>query len=416
MSWIDRIKQDMVIKTGDGKEYRPMWFNANYIVNYNVADFDFRKVQGTLWVRGTSKGRVYDLEIVFQGADCLDIGDAFKKSADNSAPWSLFHPKYGTLNVQPSTLKWDNSAENITRITGVIMETIQKAPVAVTVAPEEKVIADAAVVVDTANERFAEEAPVLSASTLSRIHDHIQSVYEQVSVKIANVQASVDAYTDAYYAANSVLNTGIYDTTDIIEATADLIATPYRFANTVQERLDMFATQLSIFEQDIADIAAMGIGGSAVMKRLYENNAGAAITGMCNTTVTNVNNDYAFRPTVLNIVSQIIVSYNAYLNNLCGLQTENNGDVESYIPDAGTITRLSQLVYYATANLYNIATSAKQQRFYIVPYDTNLIDITNDLYGMQKDDSTLFTLIDSNNIGLNEHLIIKQGRELVYFV
>lgn len=416
MSWIDRIKQDMVIKTGDGKEYRPMWFNATYSVKYNIAEFDFRKVSGTLVVRGTPKGRVYNLEVIFQGDDCLDVADAFKKSADNSKAWSLFHPMYGTVNVQPAELIFDNSVFNNTRITGILLETIEKAPTAVVVAPADKIIADAAVVVDTANERFAEEEPEMSASILGAIQDHIQTTYAAVSVKIANVQANVDQYTEAYYAANSVLNLAIYDTTDIVEQAANLIATPYVFQNTVQERIDMFNTQLEIFSNDLLDIAAMGIRGSGIRKRLYENNCAVAICGMCETTVTNVRNDYDYRPGILSVVTQIITSYNAYLDNLCMLQTDNNGDVESYVPDADTITRLSNLVYFTTANLYSLATDAKQQRTYIAPHDTNLINIADELYGLQKDDSTLFALISSNNIGLNEHLIIKQGRELVYFV
>ena len=419
MSWITNINQDMIIRTGDGKEYRPLWFDANYGKRFNIAEFDFRKVDGTLVLRGRPKGRVFDINIVFQGDDCLTVSDAFSKSADNSKVWSLFHPMYGTFNVHPSYLRFDNSVFNITRITGVILETTSKAATAVTVAPEEKIIADGKVVIDTSNEAYSDDVPEMSVSDLNRLRGHIDNIYNTVSIRIANVQSNVDGYRDAYYAANAVLNTAIYNTNDIIDQAGFLIQTPYIFENTVRERIDMFALQMDILAGDVEYILSLGIytSGQSQLKKLYENNAAITMVGMCNSTVTNVTaTDYRYGPQILRIISDIIGYFNSYITNLCALQTANGGDIDSYIPNSNTIRLLSQVVYFATSTLYELATQSMQSRVYFVPYDTNLINVAHLLYGLNVNDTTLTTLIETNDIQLDEYLIIKQGRELVYYV
>jgi hypothetical protein len=418
MSWITNINQDMVIRTGDGKEYRPYWFDANYNKQFNIAEFDFRRVQGTLVIRGTQKGRVFDINIVFQGDDCLTVSDAFSKSSDNSKTWSLYHPMYGTFNVHPSVLRFDNTGFNQTRITGIILETTSKAAVAVTVAPEEKVIADGKVVIDTSNEAYSDDVPEMSISDLNRLRGHIDSIYNTVSLKIANVQSNVDEYRNAYNAANAVLNIAIYSTNDIIEQAAFLFQTPYIFQNTIRERIDMFALQMALLSADIEYILSLGVDGSGRnLKKLYENNAAVSMVGMCNTTVTNVSQtDYRYTPQILQLISDIIGNYNSYIDNLCTLQTANGGELDSYIPNADTVRYLSSVVYYATSTLYEIATQSLQSRVYYVPYDTNLINVAHLLYGLDVNDTTLQTLIETNDIQLNEYLIIKQGTELVYYV
>lgn len=46
MSWIDKIKTELIITCGDGKQYKPQWINAVKTKDYNVAEFEFPEVSG----------------------------------------------------------------------------------------------------------------------------------------------------------------------------------------------------------------------------------------------------------------------------------------------------------------------------------------------------------------------------------
>lgn len=418
MSWIEKVTQDMIIRTPDGKEYRPWWFSATNAQAYNTSNFDFTGYAGTLVIRGYRKGKVFEVDFVFQGDDCLDVADAFDKSvASSTAPISFYHPMHGLFSVQPSELRFDKTVLNNVKVTGVFTETLAKAPKTVTLDPPAKIAADAAVVVDTAAESYAEEVPVMQVTDLERLQARIDAVYETILAKIANVQENRDAYTAAYNDANAALNIAIYQTTDIIGAASNLISTPYMFANTVAQRVDMFKDQLDLFKADIAGLLAMSESvGQASLKRLYEVNAAAALTGMLRATVTNVANDYNYRPNVLRVIADVIRYYNDFVNNLCTLQTPNRGYKGAYLANADTIVPLAALLYYTVGVLHQYAEDAKQQRTYFVQYDTNIINIAEEVYGLLPDDSTIHSLIEANNIAINEHLIIRKGRELVYYL
>ena len=69
MSWVEDIKNDIVITCGDGKTYNPQWINAERDFEWNVALFNYPEQEGTLVTKkkriGTSN------EIVFIMSDFL---------------------------------------------------------------------------------------------------------------------------------------------------------------------------------------------------------------------------------------------------------------------------------------------------------------------------------------------------------
>ena len=44
MSWIERIKNDIIITTGDGKVYTPLYSIGGKTVEYNIAEFNFPNI------------------------------------------------------------------------------------------------------------------------------------------------------------------------------------------------------------------------------------------------------------------------------------------------------------------------------------------------------------------------------------
>jgi hypothetical protein len=125
MSWLDLVKRDLIITTGDGKKYTPSYLNARRGKDFNVAEFEFSELDGTLVKKSRPKGTRYPLELYFIGADHLDTARAFDISSNDKRPWKLDHPYYGIQFVQPTaTMDFDNSVQNVTKITTVVMETI----------------------------------------------------------------------------------------------------------------------------------------------------------------------------------------------------------------------------------------------------------------------------------------------------
>jgi hypothetical protein len=404
MSWLERINTGMKITTGDTAQYYPKWINANKSAEYNYSEFIFKGVTGSFVSRRLPKGRRYNLDIIFEGADCLEVSDAFNKSADNPKAWTIEHPVYGQIVVQPTDLKVDNSVYNITKFQCSIIETIGVKAINTGVSAPDAIVAQAVRVQSTFTETFAAEIPAPEASLVQSMTANVNSLYNSISAKISD---SVDFtnFTNAYSQVNNLLNTTITDSANLIGQIQDLAAFPANFAGTVYNRLVLLGLQ---FQGLYAGIA------TPHQKRLYENNAGTSILAMCVASVTNY--DYVTRNNVLSAVTVILDSYNTYLANLDALQSNVGGNVDSYIPDPDSITGVSDVVQFTLASLFSIAASAKQQRTLIVKEDTNLILLAYQLYGLLQDDSTIAALKADNNIGLQEALSIKKNRQILYYV
>ena len=413
-SWLDLVKTDYVIKTGDAFTYKPLWLNARKSKKFNISQFEFKGINGSLVKKGNPQARVYDIEIYFQGADHMDQAKLFDLSSDDPNPWTITHPLYGSLYVQCSELSFDNTQMNVSKIIGTVIETILDSGPQVS---QPDIVAGK---VNTNKSTFAQSyaATVVtpSPSDLQRMLNDINGAYAAVSAQIANVQEDVSDYQNALNAAISVLNTVTYDSEQIASQIQSLILAPAYFVDTVKARIAMFADTAAVFDQDVTTIlSAYGINTQS-LKKLYENNGGANILGMCLCTVNNITSDYQYMPDVLNIIADVVNGYNSYINNLIQLQTPTGGQLNSYIPDANSLIGLQQVVFYTIAYLYGVSAGAKQQRTYIPVYDDNLINIVYALYGSDPDDSLKLTFIGNNNLTMDELLEIKAGRKLVYYV
>ena len=124
MSWLDRIKDELSIQTGDGVVYKPFWVGATKSKEFNVSEFEFINVSGTLVDRRLPKGNRYNLEIHFQGDDHLEQALAFYESTDDVRYWVLQHPFYGYLYVQPLSINQDNTTLNVSKFSIPVVETI----------------------------------------------------------------------------------------------------------------------------------------------------------------------------------------------------------------------------------------------------------------------------------------------------
>lgn len=407
MSWGLKAENEYVIITGDAKSYTVRWKNPSIGMEFNTSEFEFPGISGTLVQRGTAKGFKYAIEVYFQGDDNLDQAQAFRNSAQDSRPWIIYHPLYGTLNVQPISLFFDDSSLNVTKVTGNVIETIIEDKPIMSVDP-----------VDDINERVENvsvrlaDAYVLAVKTpdaknIALIQANTDKIYKQ-GVKSINNTSDYEKYFNAFNVANSAIVQATSKPLEAIRRVQAMINLPFQFADTVKNRISTLAAQISLLRTSIANLLRMPD------KKLYENNVGFIIATMAQASVTNYN--YTNRVAVADVMDVIEAVYEQFLSDLDVLSNLNASSPDSYIPDADSMSQLSDLINVTLSNLVKISLNSKQERIHITDKETNIILLAHRLYGLQQDDSTVQQIIDDNNIGINEYLLIRQGRKIIYYI
>lgn len=410
MSWLDNIKNDLVITTGDGKSYRPHYLNAQKQVEYNVAEFDFPKVTGTLVYRGTPRGTRYLLELYFTGENHLEQARAFELSAADPRAWVISHPMYNRINVQPLGLNFDNTTQNVTKITGTVVETISEDYPKGTISPPDKIKTDAANMQAAVAQAFAISAKPVS-SDISKLQ-----LQNDLAYKAGSKYTPADffnEYRNAYSEANAAVSDlmgGADKALNAVQTAQSLIFAPANFLTNTFIRVNIFKAQALSMLRMTANTPSQSI------KYAYQLYGATNIAGLAQAVATPLSGNYKSRKDVYQAIETLLAEHDTYINALSGLQTDNYGAPDSFIPDDDAIAALNSLVNYTVSNLQDIALNAKQERSIINEYDSNWIVLTHRLIGLKPDDSTVVELMEWNNAGINEVFLVKKNRRIVYYV
>lgn len=408
MSWIEKIKTNIEITTGDGKIYRPLYLITQKSIDYNFAEFVFPEIKGTLVKRELAKGARHTWDLTFQGENHLDVALDFERSADDKRPWRVYHPMYGKLIVQPTKISIDPTGINTSKITVEVIETITEEAPIVDLDPTDKTINDVANVKVVSAESFAANVDP-DVGDINQMQNDIGTVYE---IGAANV-LSGDFANDYFNQYNDALTKVANAASDVLsgaQSMIDLMYFPAIFAADLKDRLNMLLNQFTAIGEQLIDLV------DPSSKSIYETNAGALIGAMVEAAANPIDGDFGSKNDVLETIEFIMNAYNQYITNIDSLQTDNGGTPSSYVPDYSAQTALNSVVNYAVSQLFNIATTATQERTIILEADSNVISLAHRFYGLQIDDSTIDRFIAQNNIGANEFLIIEKGRELSYFI
>lgn len=406
MSWIEKIATEFIITCGDGKQYKPLWLNATKSKDYNVAEFEFPEVSGTLVYRGKPKGAKYNLEIYFQGADHLDQSLSFEQSSDDSRYWVISHPFYGNINVQPTGLIFDNTKYNVSKITGTVIETITEDNPKISIDPVDRV-KDEKIAMD---EIFIDAYDIIpDTAAINTMTENTRRIYLE-GIKLIKLDVDAELYFNLFNTANSLISNAASDPLAAIEAINAMISMPSLLTASVKSRVNSFSDQLAILHGKVDVILYKDD------KKLHQNNGGMIIASQCVSAATPITGDYTNRNEVVAIIETIVDDYNQYIEDLDALQTDNGGDLDSYIPDANALIALNKLLNFTISSLFIIALGAKQERTIYTEEDTNLILLAHRFYGLKADDSTLDEIIKNNNIGQNELLQIRKGRKIIFYV
>lgn len=408
MSWIEQTQAELIIRCGDGKEYRPLWLNAAKDVEYNVSEFNFPNLPGTLVARTQVRGSRYALEVYFQGEDHLSQALAFEVSARDARAWTVSHPFYGAITVQPISLNFDFTKYNVSRITGTIVETIDDGNPKATLVPVDKINDDKSIFDEVASISFDNNVQPDTAD-INTLTANALDLYTKGAVKAADT-SEAESYLNLFNSANAAIIDATAEPLAAIQKTQALLSAPSQFKVSAQTRVNLFVDQFEGLNNSVSNIVTRS------EKKIFENNAGTLLAAMAVSAATPLPGNYGSRGSVLSVIDLLLANYNLYLLSLDSLQSANGGNVDSYMADAETLTNLDGLIKYTISSLFAIALNAKQERSVYIEDDSNIILLAHRFYGLDESDNSINELIANNNIGLSEMLGLRKGRKIIYYV
>ena len=398
MNWLQRIKNiTLTITTGDGEEFTPLWRNASKEVQYNTEVFDFIGIDGSYVERDRRSGRRFPFTFIFQGENNIKQAERFEKSANDPRPWQIKHPYYDTILVQPIELTFNNDNHNVTRVTGTLWETNdekypQKIPSKENTIKNNKVEVD-----ENAAESIENEITDPDTSLIQSARDSVNAANEAIKKYISTV--------NQYQNFENQVNRALSDSNNIISQTYQaLSATQQLINNIVDNDLIKISDKIDAFRTLFNNLKNRLTGEDATFEdvKLFELQGVTICTAA---SVSSILADYSNRGEVLQIMDRIENIYNDYSRTFDEIQQNQNGTIA---------LQVDSLVNETLANLYLIAYNAKQTRRFITEKDTNIIVLAHRFYG--PGDESLQEFIRQNSIGLFEHLQVKKGREIIYFV
>lgn len=406
MSWIEKIQSDYVITFSDGSEFRPNWLNAVKKIEYNIAEFDFPNVDGTLVKRGRPKGNKYGLEIYFQDEFHLDLTESFLASANDRRPWTITHPLYGNIIVQPTGLDIDNTNYNVTKITGTVIETITEDNPKSVVDPIDNIELDKENLDSLVIDSFDQTPSPADVSALTKTVNKLNAI----GAKITQLAAEAQAYFELFQKANSAVKKATSAASSAMRAVQSLINAPALFTASVQDRMAALKDQFDTLNLQVSTIT------KKPSKKIFESNSINILSTMALASIKPLESDYKNRNDVIKVIDQLTTSYTSFVANMDVLQSDNGGEVDSYIPDANSMIALSTLFNNTISSLFTIALGAKQQRSFILTEDSNIIGLTHRFYTLDPSDANIAELMANNNFSLNELFQVRKGRTIVYYV
>lgn len=398
MTWLDRLENtELEIETGDGQIYKPLWLNAIRNLNYNTEGFDFVGVDGTYVSREEQSGDQFPVTLFFQGENCIEEAEAFQISAKDKRPWKLKHPFFDNQLVQPLNLQFDYSDYNVVKITGTLWKTIT------TKFPEDSEDVSATIVVRKSN---------LDADTLNFIFNTVLdpeiglitplgkaiSGIEQAFNDLAQAANATKELKDKVRTASGALQNILNDLTAFTSSLIDLVNFPFLIAANIESSIDGFKTALN----SLIDI----FDPSDTQESIFAEVCLTALVSAASAQFVNPgDSDYETRSDVANAEDTLTDLYDDSLGYF-----DDNG----YVQNADLALSLDAIVNISRANLFDQAFDAKQERSILIGKDSDPVNLAHSYFG--PGDDALNEFIRINTLSLSEHLEIKKGREIIYFV
>jgi hypothetical protein len=319
--------------------------------------------------------------------------------------WTVTHPYYGTIIVQPIGIGYDHSVYNITRVSCAVIETIVDDSPKIRTSPIDFINSLKA----NGDEQAVSTISSIGASNIDSLTLANKTLYSD-GAKLQKDPTASENYFNSFNKANASILNATAKPIDAMRSLQAVINAPALFKASVKSRLSTFSNQFLKLHNTLSTIT------KKEQKNIFQTNGFGLISAHSIVAINYVSSDYKNRTDVLNVYNTIYNNYNLFLEDLGILQSPNGGDVDSFIPDALLMHNLDVLIKTTLSSLFNIALSAKQERTVLLTEDSNLINEAHKYVALDENDVILKEFIDNNYITLNEIYSLKKGRKIVYYV
>ncbi len=398
MNWLQKINNvPLTITTGDRKEHTPLWRNAIKNITFNTEGFDFINKDGSFVARKRRSGRRFPILLYFQGEDHLEQASRFEESANDSRPWRIKHPYYDTIFVQPLDLKFDNTEHNVTKVTGTVWETMLKKYPSEFGDTESSIQKNKKELDTTIAEEGANDLKEIDTDVI----EDQKNVIEDMRKGLQKYVQAIDEVQNIENEANKALS----DTNNIVSDTFTALSSTQGLINSIVDNdLIKITDKIDAFKTVINDLKnrLLGDDKTSISEKLYEAQISTTLSAASYSAVLA---DYDNRDQVTATIEAIDDLYFDFVVDFDSLETDQNANIAK---------GLDSIIYSTLSNLYNVAYNARQTRRFVTDKQTNIVILAHEFYG--PGDEKLNEFISQNNITLEEHIQIKKGREIIYFV
>ena len=406
MSWVDRIQNRLKITTPDEKVYEVLWKNPTKTIEWNASEFAYINVQDQFIDKRLILGRKFPLEFYFVGENHLQEAKFFEVSINDRRPCIIDHPYYDTIIAHIISISFDDTQLNVTKVTGMALETITENNPRTTISPVDAVLLKKIEIDESTEAELNAEIVISDIDTLNQTN---AQAYNS-GIKIITIPEEAQEYFNLFNTASSYVNTLTATPLLAMRATISLLTMPSKFTASVQDRIKTLLSTFNDLRVTLSGILRLG------SKQIYETKGNAVISSMCQAAVTPIKGNYTNSTSALNIIETISAAYDQYLADLDSLQAENGSSPDSFVPGHEAMSQLSEIVGLTLSNLIEIALNGKQERSVILTEDSNIILLTHRFYGLDKNDENIQEFVNNNNLTYKDVLGIGKGRKIVYYV
>ena len=403
MDWDSRLRE-AAYTPPSGVRLKFKYEKVTQEVDKKTSAFNFPGFNGTLVQDHGHTSRRYPLRIFFSGPDHDLESTTFEKALLETGEGKLEHPTYGVKRCVPFgkiRVRNDLTNEaNQTVIEVVFWETIgAKYPVSQDV-PSSKVLE----ATSEYNEAVAEAFIAPEKNQYMKLLDSAKSGLKAVAETQADVMSQFNAINDSI---TQGINTLVAEPLALAFQTVLMIQAPARALTSIVARLSAYSDlALSLMTGEGAVVTADKTGEG---RRLFSSKELFAATYVSSGILSVLNTQFKNKSDALEAADLLLSQFDTLT-----AWRDNNFEVLGVVDTGESYQKLQSAVAIAAGYLVDMSFTLLQERYIVLTRNRTIVDLCAELYGATDDMYDVF--INSNNLSGDEHLEIKRGREIVYYI
>lgn len=387
------------------------------------------KALGVFKTIGGNGGRVQDLGsglrtsnyvVYFDGDDCDILSEAFIASLDETGPWTIDHPVRGRLNYQ-HPLSFDpihdpTESGNIVAVaTSWITDYPTDAPVS-QIQRASEIQAGVEEVNQGGIKGFLDNVQTKTANLKNKIQEGTDLMQKAIDDSLGELILTVEGATDVMEALgngiNSTLDQAVFQAVELAAQCQFFCQLPAQLLNNTTGRIEGYKNAINGIISDI-------LGGTPEEQKNQAVTNQMTVVGIfCGASLSVISNDDIQTRVQAVEVSQVITALFQDLTNALDTYGEEFTDLlyhERYFSQTDTFSALADLTAKTQRYLLDLSVSLKKEKTVITDRPLSAVFATL-LYYDTEDDETTDLLIETNNLTLQEIMVIPADTKLVIYV